>query len=84
MLPGSSGMEKLNSLRRAMARVHATSPDTSETTKKETAALLDKDTLSADSGERDEDILMPAAVGIRQTKDRWDIDTILSAYIEST
>lgn len=77
MLPGSSGTGKLNSLR-AVAGVHATSLHAPEMTKKETATF-DKDTLSADGGESDEDILMPAVVGVDKTKDRWDVETILSA-----
>jgi len=82
VLPGSSGTEKLDTIRRAMAgSTHSSSLDAPDMTTKEAAALIEKDT-TADDEESDEDIPMPAIIGIGKTKDRWDVETVLSAYMQ--
>jgi len=58
---------------------HSSSLDAPGMTTKEAAALIEKDTTSAES---DEDIPMPAVIGIGKTKDRWDVETVLSACMQ--
>jgi hypothetical protein len=81
-LPGSSGAEKLDIIRRAMTEsTHSPPLDALAMITKEAAALIEKDT-AADNEESDEYTPMPAIIGIGKAKDRWDVETVLSAYMQ--
>lgn len=80
VLPGSSGTEKLGTLRRAMTgETRVNSLEVPEVTMKQ--AVVSLQGISSNDEESDEDIPIPAIVGIGTTKDRWDVETILSTCI---
>ncbi|KAF8305005.1 LTV-domain-containing protein, partial [Clavulina sp. PMI_390] len=91
VLPGSTGAEKLETIRRAIGGddeltnvTGATAPPDSAAAKKlRVKAILEEAQRQAQKeadGEEDEDIPMPSIVGIGKDEGRWDVETILSTY----
>lgn len=83
VLPGSSGVEKLETMRRAIAGDEgaADTPDNPDAKRKRIEAILEEARIQEardGGGSDDEDIPMPTIVGIGKDKDRWDVETILS------